>query len=84
MKRLTTAALAAFVTITFFTSAAFAAPKRARRAAAAKCVGAANCRACKNCRYCQHCAKNGGTCGVCRRRKVEPRSWEQANAHATH
>lgn len=34
---------------------------------AATCNGAKNCRACKNCKYCKHCAKEGGTCGVCRK-----------------
>lgn len=34
---------------------------------AATCVGATPCRACKNCSSCKHCAKDGGTCGVCRR-----------------
>lgn len=35
---------------------------------AATCTGATPCNACKNCKYCRHCAKNGGRCGVCRRR----------------
>ena len=34
---------------------------------AATCVGADPCNACKNCKYCKHCAKDGGTCGVCKR-----------------
>jgi hypothetical protein len=34
---------------------------------AATCTGADPCHACKNCKYCQHCAKQGGTCGVCKR-----------------
>jgi hypothetical protein len=34
----------------------------------ATCTGADPCRACKNCKYCHHCAKDGGTCGVCKRR----------------
>ncbi len=33
----------------------------------ATCYGDDPCNACKNCRYCKHCAKEGGTCGVCRR-----------------
>ncbi len=33
----------------------------------ATCTGADPCHACKDCKYCQHCAKNGGTCGVCKR-----------------
>jgi hypothetical protein len=33
----------------------------------ATCYGYDPCNACKNCKYCGHCAKNGGTCGVCRR-----------------
>jgi len=32
------------------------------------CTGADPCHACKNCKYCRHCAKEGGTCGVCKRR----------------
>lgn len=34
----------------------------------ATCRGADPCNAFKNCRYCRHCAKEGGTCGVCKRR----------------
>ena len=34
----------------------------------ATCVGADPCHACSSCRYCKHCAKEGGTCGVCKRR----------------
>lgn len=33
----------------------------------ATCTGADPCHACKNCKYCRHCAKDGGTCGVCKR-----------------
>jgi hypothetical protein len=33
------------------------------------CTGSASCRVCKNCRYCKHCAKEGGTCGVCKKRQ---------------
>jgi len=33
----------------------------------ATCTGAKNCSACKNCKYCKHCAKDGGTCGVCKK-----------------
>lgn len=33
----------------------------------AKCVGADPCKACSSCRYCKWCAKDGGTCGVCKR-----------------
>jgi hypothetical protein len=29
-----------------------------------KCVGADPCTACTTCVGCQHCIKNGGTCGV--------------------
>ena len=35
---------------------------------AATCRGADPCKACKNCKYCKHCAKDGGTCGVCKKR----------------
>jgi hypothetical protein len=31
------------------------------------CTGSDPCDACKNCNYCKHCAKEGGTCGVCKR-----------------
>jgi hypothetical protein len=31
------------------------------------CTGSDPCNACKNCKYCKHCAKDGGTCGVCKR-----------------
>jgi hypothetical protein len=32
------------------------------------CVGADPCHACTNCRSCNHCAKQGGTCGICKKR----------------
>lgn len=31
------------------------------------CTGADPCQVCKNCKYCKHCAKDGGTCGVCKK-----------------
>lgn len=34
----------------------------------ATCYGSDPCNACKNCKYCRHCAKEGGTCGVCKKR----------------
>jgi hypothetical protein len=34
----------------------------------ATCYGNDPCNACKNCKYCKHCAKEGGTCGVCKKR----------------
>lgn len=34
---------------------------------AATCTGANPCHACKNCSSCKRCAKDGGTCGVCRK-----------------
>ena len=34
----------------------------------ATCIGSDPCHACKNCKYCKHCTKEGGTCGVCKRR----------------
>src|ERR1041384_5668470 len=34
----------------------------------ATCTGSDPCNACKNCRYCKHCAKEGGTCGVSKKR----------------
>ena len=33
----------------------------------ATCTGSKSCSACKNCKYCKNCAKNGGTCGVCKK-----------------
>lgn len=36
-------------------------------ARAATCTGANPCRACKNCSSCKRCAKDGKTCGVCKR-----------------
>jgi hypothetical protein len=35
----------------------------------ATCYGNTPCNACRDCKYCGHCAKQGGTCGVCRRLK---------------
>jgi hypothetical protein len=37
---------------------------------AATCTGSDPCNACKNCKYCKHCAKEGGTCGVCKRARI--------------
>ena len=34
---------------------------------AATCTGANPCNACKNCSSCKRCAKEGGTCGICRK-----------------
>lgn len=34
---------------------------------AATCTGANPCNACRNCNSCKRCAKEGGTCGVCRK-----------------
>jgi hypothetical protein len=34
---------------------------------AATCTGADPCNACKNCHSCKRCAKDGLTCGVCRK-----------------
>lgn len=31
------------------------------------CTGTDPCEVCKNCKYCKHCAKDGGTCGVCKK-----------------
>jgi hypothetical protein len=35
---------------------------------AATCTGSTPCNACKNCKYCKRCAKEGGTCGVCKKK----------------
>ena len=37
----------------------------------ATCTGSDPCNACKNCKYCKHCAKDGGTCGVCKRNAAQ-------------
>ena len=54
---------------TFFLSliVMLAALSGAKSLPAATCTGADPCHACKNCKYCQQCAKQGGTCGVCKR-----------------
>lgn len=31
------------------------------------CTGQTPCTACKNCHGCRWCAKDGGTCGVCKK-----------------
>ncbi len=33
----------------------------------ATCRGDNPCNACKNCKYCKRCAKQGLTCGVCKK-----------------
>ena len=33
----------------------------------ATCKGETPCKACKNCKYCKRCAKDGKTCGVCKK-----------------
>lgn len=35
---------------------------------AATCTGADPCNACRNCHSCKRCAKDGLTCGVCKRK----------------
>ena len=35
--------------------------------ALATCTGSSSCTACKNCKYCKHCAKEGGSCGTCKK-----------------
>jgi hypothetical protein len=37
----------------------------------ATCYGSDPCNACKNCTYCGHCAKQGGSCGVCKRARAQ-------------
>lgn len=39
---------------------------------AATCTGADPCKACSNCKYCKRCAKDGKTCGVCKRGADRP------------
>ena len=34
---------------------------------AATCTGANPCSACRNCWSCKRCAKEGGTCGTCKK-----------------
>jgi hypothetical protein len=66
----------------FASTTAFSATRPRRLVVAATCVGATPCRACKNCRYCKRCAKDGGTCGVCRRQRSQD-EWQQAAARNT-
>jgi hypothetical protein len=90
MKRI---AHACFLLLFLLTSTTTFAATRTRRVLAT-CTGSTPCRACKNCRYCKHCAKEGGKCGVCRRRAEavakKQGSWEgaterlAANEHASH
>ena len=56
-------ALARFVVIAAMLNLSTMAPS----VSAATCTGADPCCACKNCKPCKHCAKDGGTCGVCKR-----------------
>jgi len=56
-KRILILALSLPLMIGFVTDASFA-----------TCYGNDPCNACKNCKYCKHCAKEGGTCGVCKKR----------------
>lgn len=61
------------LTAAIFTLSAFALPHDlnphgAATPAFARCTGSTPCNACKNCHYCKHCAKDGGTCGVCRKK----------------
>jgi hypothetical protein len=82
MKRI---AHACFLLLFLLTSTTTFAAARTRRAAAT-CTGSTPCRACKNCRYCKHCAKEGGKCGVCRRRAEDVArrqgGWEEAQQRA--
>jgi hypothetical protein len=80
MLKLRDAALAALTAVLLLAPGSALAAKRAARA---RCTGTTPCRACKNCRYCKHCAKDGGTCGVCRRRHGDQKSWEQARRSLT-
>jgi hypothetical protein len=81
MKRIVQAFLLLLILLASTTTLA---ATRTRRMAAT-CVGATPCRACKNCRYCKHCAQEGGTCGVCRRRRgvQDQGSWEEARQRLT-
>ena len=42
----------------------------AASASFATCTGSDPCKACKNCKYCKHCAKDGGSCGICKRSMI--------------
>ncbi len=75
MKNVRRLALASLTALMLLAPASVLATRRAT------CTGYANCRACNNCRYCKHCAKNGGTCGVCRRQR-QARTWEGAKQRA--
>ncbi len=62
--------LAAALLIVFAVSAgplAGAVPDAPRPVTLAKCTGSSTCKACKTCSSCKHCAKDGQSCGVCRR-----------------
>jgi hypothetical protein len=78
MKRI---ARACFLLLFLLSSTTIFAAARTRRTLAT-CTGSTPCRACTNCRYCKHCAKEGGKCGVCRRRREATAkrqgSWEEA------
>lgn len=44
------------------------------------CTGSDPCTACKNCKYCKHCAKDGGTCGVCKRQAQKAKAVLQSES----
>lgn len=58
--------LALIATTTLFAAPIDKKPKK-KACTYATCKGGKPCNACKNCKYCKHCAKDGGTCGVCRK-----------------
>lgn len=78
MRRFNRISLLAFTVALTLTPHAASASSHPHRHVA-KCTGSAPCRACKHCRYCKHCAKDGGTCGVCRRRSAAE-TWREAAA----
>jgi hypothetical protein len=58
--------------------ALLAAVVSAGAALGATCTGDDNCRACRNCKYCRHCAREGGTCGVCKKLRAQARKEKPA------
>jgi hypothetical protein len=81
MRRFTQTSFLVITLLLMLVPADLMASSRRGRAASghsAKCTGSTPCRACKNCRYCKHCAKDGGTCGVCRRADNQKRTWQTA------
>ena len=50
--------------------------------AGAACTGSDVCTRCKNCSSCKYCAKQGGTCGVCKKTSDQGAASTNAPARA--